>query len=250
MRVVPNPALIRHESVESYVDVGATVSGRDVGAVAGDVESALAQVEFPLEHHAEVLGDFAEDGAARSRVIAVAVAALIGIFLLLQAAFASWRLAILALLALPMALSGGVLAALITGGDITLGSVAGLVAVLGLAVRGVVVLIRHLLGLQRDGVEFGPDLVVGGTKDRLTPILMSALASAVVFIPFAVSGGSAGFEVVGPLAVVVLGGLVTTTLMNLMVVPAMYLRFGRVAEPDTSAEDLFVKVPEIDTVSG
>jgi Cu/Ag efflux pump CusA len=249
VRVVPNLAVIRHESVESYVDVAADVSGRDVGAVASDVEAALTQVEFPLEHHAAVLGDFAEDGAARSRVIGVSVATLIAVFLLLQAAFASWRLAALALVALPMALVGGVLAALLTGGDITLGSVAGLVVVLGLAVRGVVVLIRHYQRLQREGEEFGPSLVVQGTKNRLTPILTSALASAVVLIPFAVSGG-AGFEIVGPMVVVVLGGLVTWTLMNLVVVPAMYLRFGRVAEPDTLAEDLFVKVPEIDTVSG
>jgi Cu/Ag efflux pump CusA len=127
--------------------------------------------------------------------------------------------------------------------------VAGLVVVLGLAVRGVVVLIRHYQRLQREGEEFGPSLVVQGTKNRLTPILTSALASAVVLIPFAVSGG-AGFEIVGPMVVVVLGGLVTWTLMNLVVVPAMYLRFGRVAEPDALAEDLFVKVPEIDTVSG
>ena len=105
MRIVPNPAVIRHESVDSYVDVTANVSGRDVGAVAGDVETALDAVEFPLEHHAEILGGFEERAAARSRVIAV-VAGLIAIFLLLQAAFASWRLAILSFLTLPMALGG------------------------------------------------------------------------------------------------------------------------------------------------
>ena len=250
VRIVPNEAVIRHESVESYVDVAAGVAGRDVGAVAADVEAALGQVQFPLEHHATVLGGFEEDAAARSRVIAVAVAALIAVFLLLQAAFASWRLALLAFLALPMALSGGAVAALIDGGEVTLGSVAGFVAVMGLAVRIVVVLIRHYQQLQREGGEFGADLVVRGTRERLVPILTTVLASAAALIPFVVSGGSAGFEIVGPMAAVILGGLVTTALLSLVVVPAVYLRYGEIAELDTSADDLFVKVPDVDTVKG
>ena len=249
VRVVPNLAVIRHESVESYVDVGAGVDGRDVGDVAIDVEAALEQVEFPLEHHATVLGGFEEDAAARSRVIAVVVAAAIVIFLLLQAAFSSWRLAALAFVTLPMALAGGAVAALI-GGEVTLGSVAGFVAVLGLAVRGVVVLIRRYQRLQREGEAFGAELVIRGTRDRLVPILTSALGSAVTFVPFAVSRSSAGFEVVGPMALVILGGLVTSTLLTLVVIPAAYLRFGFIAEPDTSAEELFVRIPDVDTVSG
>ena len=248
VRIVPKPAVIRHESVDSYVDVTANVSGRDVGAVAGDVETALDQVAFPLEYHAEILGGFEEQAAARSRVIAVVVAGLIAIFLLLQAAFASWRLAILSFLTLPMALGGAALAAVATGGEITLGSVAGFVAVLAIAVRGVVVLVRHYQRLQADGGDFGADLVATATRDRVAPILTTALGAAVVFIPFAVSRGSAGFEVVGPMSVVILGGLITSTLLTLVVLPATYLRFGFVAEPDRSAEDLIVKIPDVDTV--
>jgi len=248
VRVAPNLAVIRHESAESYVDVSASVSGRDVSDVAADVEQALGQVVFPLEHHAEVLGGYAEEGATRSGVMAVAVAALIAVFLLLQAAFASWRLAALAFLALPMALAGAVLAALITGGDVTLGTVAGFVAVFGFAVRGVVILIRHYERLRNDGEPFGSDLVIRGTRDRLVPLLVTAIASAVVFIPFAVSAGAAGFEIVGPMAAVILGGLVTSTLLTLVVVPAIYLRFGFVEELDTSAEELFVRMPDVDTV--
>ena len=248
VRIVPKPAVIRHESVDSYVDVTANVSGRDVGAVAGDVETALDQVAFPLEYHAEILGGFEEQAAARSRVIAVVVAGLIAIFLLLQAAFASWRLAILSFLTLPMALGGAALAAVATGGEITLGSVAGFVAVLAIAVRGVVVLVRHYQRLQADGGDFGADLVATATRDRVAPILTTALGAAVVFIPFAVSRGSAGFEVVGPMSVVILGGLITSTLLTLVVLPATYLRFGFIAEPDRSAEDLIVKIPDVDTV--
>jgi Cu/Ag efflux pump CusA len=250
VRIVPNEAAIRHESVESYVDVGAGVAGRDVGAVAADVERALEQIEFPLEHHATVLGGFEEDAAARSRVIAVAVAALLGIFLLLQAAFASWRLALLAFLTLPMALAGAAVAVLIGGGEVTLGSVAGFVAVVAVAVRIVVVLIRHYQQLQREGEAFGPELVMRGTRERLVPIVTTMLASAVALIPFIVSGGSAGFEIVGPMATALVGGLVTTTLLALVVIPAAYFRFGYIAEPDRSAEDLFVKLPDVDTVQG
>lgn len=247
VRIVPNLAVIRHESVDSYVDVTANVAGRGVGAVAGDVEAALDQVEFPLEHHAELLGGFEEQAAARSRVIAVAVAGLIAIFLLLQAAFASWRLAILSILTLPMALAGATLAALITGGEITLGSVAGFVAVIAIAVRGVVVLVRHYQRLQVDGEAFGPELVTAATRDRVVPILTSAVGAAVVFIPFAVMSG-AGFEIVGPMAAIILGGLISSTLLTLVVLPAAYLRFGFVAEPDRSAEDLMVQIPDVDTV--
>ena len=247
--VVPNRAVIRHESVESYVDVTGAVSGRSAGDVAADVEQAVEQVEFPLEHHAEVLGGFQEDAAARSRVIAVLVAAAVAMFLLLQAAFASWRLAALAFLALPMSLAGGAIATLLTGGEITLGSVAGFVAVLAIAVRGIVALIRHYQRLQAQGQAFGADLVIGATRDRVLPIVTSVLGAAVVFIPFAVGSGP-GFEIVGPMSIVILGGLVTTLLMNLVVVPAVYLRYGFVAELETSAEDLVVGIPEIDPVRG
>jgi Cu/Ag efflux pump CusA len=250
VRVEPNLAVIRHESVDSYVDVTANVSGRDVGDVAGDIDGAVAQVEFPLEHHAEILGGFAEEGAAGSGVLAVAVAALVAIFLLLQAAFVSWRVAILAFVALPVALVGGVVAAAIAGGDITLGSAAGFVAVLGLAARGSIALIRHYQQRQRDGEAFGTDLVSGGTKDRIVPIVTTALASAAVFIPFAVSGGSPGLEIVGPMSVVVLGGLISATLVNLVVIPAMYLRLGSVAESDTSTDDIVISIPDVDRVRG
>ena len=200
-----------------------------------------------LEHHAEVLGGFEEQAAARSRVIAVAVAGLIAIFLLLQAAFASWRLAILSFLTLPMALAGAALAAVVTGGEITLGSVAGFVAVVAIAVRGMVVLVRHYQRLEADGMDFGPELVTAATSDRVAPILTTAIGAAVVFIPFAVIGG-AGFEIVGPMAAVILGGLISSTLLTLLVLPAAYLRFGFVAEPDRSAEDLIVRIPDVDTV--
>jgi Cu/Ag efflux pump CusA len=184
-------------------------------------------------------------------VFAVAVAAAIGIFLLFQAAFTSWRLAALCFVTLPMALVGGVLAALADGGTITLGSVAGFVAVLGIAARHGIVLIRHYQRLERhEGRPFGLELVDRGTRDRLGPMLLTLLATTLVFAPIVILGDAAGSEIVRPMAVVVLGGLVTSTVLNLVVVPAAYLRYGFVAEPDLSSEDLLSTLPDVDAVRG
>lgn len=250
VRVAPNPAVVRHESVQTYLDVSADVAGRDAGAVAEDVERGLQGVQFPLEHHAELLGGFAEEEAARSRVLAISVAMAIGIFLLLQAAFGSWRVAVLSFVALPIALAGGVLAALFVGGTLSLGVLAGLIAVLAIAARGLIQLIRHYQYLERqEGQSFGPHLVIQGTRERVAPILMAAAATAAVLVPFLFTGNAApGFEILRPIAVVVLGGVVTSTLLNLVVVPALYLRYGFVAERDAVDQDLFEAVPEPDLV--
>lgn len=242
VRVVPNQAVIRHESVEAYVDVVADIAGRDPAAVAADMGAVIQQIEFPIEHHAAVLGGYQEDAAARQAMAAIVIASVIVVFLLLQAAFASWRLALVAFLTLPMALSGGVVAILLGGGEVTLGAVAGLVAVLGLATRGVVMLIRRCQELERRGSPFGADLVVAATSERLLPTIATALGSAALLLPFAARSGDAGFEIVGPLAWVVLGGLVTTLLLVLVVVPAAYLRFGFVASKDESLDDLLAEV--------
>jgi Cu/Ag efflux pump CusA len=245
VRIVPSPAVIRHESIATYLDVTADVAGRDVGAVARDVDRLLERVQFPLEHHAALLGGFEERQADRTRLLAVAVAAALAIFLLLQAAFASWRLAVVSFLILPLAAVGGVVAVLLTGGRLTLGSIAGLIGVLGIAARGVLVLIRHYQLLERtEGVPFGPELVVRGTRDLLAPTLMSGLAAAVVLAPIVIVGNVPGFEIVHPMAVVVLGGLLTTTLLTLFVVPVLYLRFGSVSDQDTWTDELLSPIPE------
>jgi Cu/Ag efflux pump CusA len=245
VRIAPNPTVIRHESVATYLDVTADVAGRDVGAVAGEINGLLEQVSFPLEHHAELLGGVEERQGDRIRLIGVAVAAAIAVFLLLQAAFRSWRLAILSFLTLPLALVGGAAAALLAGGMLTPGSIAGLIGVLGIAVRGVVLLIRRYQDLQRnEGMAHGAELVVRGTRDMVAPTLISALATAAVLAPIVVVGPISGFEILQPMAVVVLGGLVTTTVLTLFVVPVLYLRYGFSSDRDIWTDELPVPVPE------
>jgi Cu/Ag efflux pump CusA len=157
----------------------------------------------------------------------------IGIFLLLQAVLGSWRLATLSLLPLPIALVGGVLAGLADGGMLSFGSYIGFLAVLGIAARNGILLMKHYLRLeQRAGEASHAELVLQGARERLSPTLMTAAASAAALLPLVVAGPIAGYELVHPLAVVVLGGLVTSTLLNLFVMPPLYLRFGSRPVPE------------------
>jgi Cu/Ag efflux pump CusA len=188
----------------------------------------LAAIDYPREYHAELLGEFAERQGAQQRLLGFGIAAAIGIFLLLQAAFASWRLATVVFLTLPSALVGGVLAAYLGDRVISLGSLVGFLTVLGIAGRNGIMLISHYQHLEREeGMVFGPELVLRGARERLAPILMTALATGLALVPLVVSGSIPGHEIEHPMAVVILGGLITSTLLNLFVVPSLYLRFGK-----------------------
>jgi Cu/Ag efflux pump CusA len=232
VRIAPTPIIIKRDAVSRFVDVGVNVRGRNLGSVAADIEQRLQGVEFPSEFHAEVLGAYAERQAAQQRMLGLILAVVIGIFLLLQAAYRSWRLAFVAILTLPMALVGGVLAALMGGGILSLGSLFGFLAVLGIAVRNGLVLITHLQHLEEhEGETFGPELVLRGARERLAPILMTALTTGLALLPFVLFGDIAGLEIVYPMAVVILGGLVTSTLLDLFILPALYLRFGASTVP-------------------
>ena len=161
------------------------------------------------------------------------------IYLLLQAAFSSWRLATFVILTVPMAVSGSVLAITATGGELTLGAAVGMLAVFGLATRGAVLMVRSFQRRERQGEAFDQDLVASESMRLVVPAVISALAIAAAMLPLAVAGSRAGLELVAPMAIAVLGGLVTTLLFTVFVLPALYLRWGYVAEPDTSADDLF-----------
>jgi CzcA family heavy metal efflux pump len=224
----PNPNSIERQGDSRYLDVGAAVAGRDLGAVVSDIKSRLAALHLDRGYHVEVLGEFAERQAAQSRLLGSALIAGVLILLLLQASFRRWRLAVLEFLTLPMALVGGVFAAWLAGGIISLGSLVGFFTVFGIAARNGILLINHCQHLEeREGMEFGPQLVLRGARERLAPILMTSLATGLALVPLVVLGSRPGHEIEHPLAVVVLGGLVTSTLLNLFVVPSLYLRFGR-----------------------
>jgi CzcA family heavy metal efflux pump len=241
VRVAPDPTVINHDDVSRYLDVTAGVSGRSLGAVTGDVQRRLRGIQFPIEHHAEVLGAAAERQADRQWVLSIAVGAAIGILLLLQAAFGSWRLAAVVFLSLPLALVGGVLAALMLGPITALGSYAGLFTVLGVAARNSILLVTRYQRLQREnGQEFGVALILRGAQERLAPIVLAALAIGLPLLPMVFLGDIPGLEVLRPLAVVILGGLVTATLVSLLIVPFLYLQFAPRTQPDTSEAQLAI----------
>jgi CzcA family heavy metal efflux pump len=231
VEIVPTPNSIKHEGLFRKIDVDANVEGRDLGSVTRDVEAALAGIDFPQGTHPELLGEFAERQGAQDRLLLFASIAVVGIFLLLQASFGSTRLATLSFLTLPFALVGGVLAAWLAGGVISLGSLVGFFTVLGIAARNGIMMISHFQHLEREeGERFGTALVIRGARERLSPILMTALATGLALVPLAIAGDLPGHEIEHPLAIVILGGLITSTLLNLFVTPSLYLRFGRVSD--------------------
>jgi CzcA family heavy metal efflux pump len=234
--LAPNPNSIDRENDSRRLDVGGAVKGRDLGSVVSELNAKLKGVKFDRGYHAEVLGEFQERQAAQNRLFATALIGAVAILLLLQASFASWRAALIVFLTLPMALVGGILAAYITGGIISLGSLVGFFTIFGIAARNGILLINHCQHLEREeGQTFGPALVLRGARERLAPILMTSLATGLALVPLVVLGNRPGHEIEHPLAVVILGGLLTSTLLNLFVTPSLYLRFGRPREPTVPA---------------
>jgi Cu/Ag efflux pump CusA len=240
VRVVPSMVSIKHEAVMRTLDIGAQVVGRDLEAVADDIEDRLGVIHFPAEHHAEIPEVYLERAEGQGRFHAFVIAAGVAVFLLLQAALGSWRLAIASSLTLPLALTGGLVAALAMGGSLTLGSILGLIAVFALATRNAIAFVNHAQHLEQAGGSFGPELVQQAASDRFGVILTTAVVTAVAFLPVLLLGNAAGQEVLFPMAAAVLGGLVTSTLLNTIVTPALYLRLGEGSAPeweeDTSPE--------------
>ncbi len=222
VEVSPAPAVIKHDNISRSLDVTAQVDG-DLGDVTNEVSSRVAALTMPTEYHAEVLGTAEQALDMRWRVAGAALAVAIGIFLMLQAAFNSWSLAAAVLVTLPLGVAGGVLSAFFVGGVGTLGAMAGLLTVFGITARNSILLIRSFIGDEGRAGPAVADLVVRATRERVAPVVLTALAVACAFLPLLFLGDTAGIEVVRPMAVVVIGGLVTSTVLTLFVTPGLYL---------------------------
>jgi Cu/Ag efflux pump CusA len=235
VRIAENPTVIHHEAVSRSLDVTADVSGRDLSAVEADIERQLQGIEFPIEYHAELLPDFSQGLAEDREAMWFVVAAAIAIFLLVQTGVGSWRLASVLSVLLPLSVVGGALAVLLTGRVISMGSVAGFLAVFGIAARHAVMHVKHAQNIERrEEATFGRDLVNRAARERFSTVLTSTVATALFFAPLAVMGPIAGLELVQPMAVVILGGLVSATLFSLLVVPALHGWLGSSTETDVS----------------
>jgi Cu/Ag efflux pump CusA len=229
IRIRPTPNVIERVGQSRKIDVSANVKGRALGSVAHDVERAVQTVQLPLGYHIQVLGENAERQAAEQRLLLVGLVAVAAIFFLLYTSFENWRLALLTFSTLPWALVGGLLAAFFTNrGILSLGSLVGLLTILGIATRNGIMMITHFQHLEEEeGEPFGPGLVLRGARERIAPILMTALTTGLALVPLVLRGNIPGQEIEHPMAMVILGGLLTSTLLNLFVVPSLYLRYGK-----------------------
>jgi CzcA family heavy metal efflux pump len=225
--IVPTPNEIKREGASRRLDVTCNVAGADLGSVAREIEARVGKVSFDRGYHPEFLGEYAARQNSKNRLMLFSAFSLIGILVLLHVDFRSTRLMLLVGLTLPFALIGGVIGAFLTGGVLSLGSLVGFVTVLGIAARNGIMLISHYQHLEEEeGVTFGPQLVLRGAEERLAPILMTASCAALALLPLIVKGNVPGHEIEYPMAVVILGGLATSTALNLFVMPALYAAFG------------------------
>jgi CzcA family heavy metal efflux pump len=227
--IKPVPNNIHREDQSRMIEVGANVEGRDLGSVAGEIQDGLDRMALPFGYHTKVEGEYEARQESDRRLTLWGIVAAIGILLLLVASFRSARLAVLSFVTLPMALVGGVLAAHFFGNNtISLGSLVGFFTILGIVARNGIMQISHFQHLEeREGEAFGPRLVLRGARERLAPILMTALTTGLALVPLLVAGDIPGQEIEYPMAIVIVGGLVFSTLLNLFVVPSLYLALGR-----------------------
>jgi Cu/Ag efflux pump CusA len=221
------PNLVRHDKASRCIDVSCNLSGSDLDGV---VREILERIKGVAEegYRIEVLGEYAARQENERQLMAISGLALLGIALLLYIDFRSLRLALLVLATLPFALIGGVISAWLVGGVLSLGSLVGFITVVGIAARNGIMMISHYQHLrEQEGMPFDRELVLRGAEERVSPILMTALAAGLGLLPLAISGSKPGYEVEFPMAVVILGGLLASTLLNLLVLPVLYERLGR-----------------------
>ncbi|HXG20385.1 MAG TPA: efflux RND transporter permease subunit [Methylomirabilota bacterium] len=233
VQIEPRPNVINRENASRRLVVQCNIAGGNAAGVTQEIERRLREkIVLPQGYYLEVGGEYKEQLLARRELLLLGAAALLGVFLLLYADFHSVRDALLVLGSLPLALIGVVWTVALSGGELSLGSGVGMLALLGVTARNGIMLVAHYRRLRRDTVlPFSRELIVQGSLDRLVPILMTALVAALGLLPLALSGQRAGQELEHPLAVVLLGGLFTSTLLNLVVMPVLYLHWG-----DNSAE--------------
>lgn len=231
------PNTVSREQVERKIVVSCNVAGRDVTSVVRDLQKLVDPLVSAAPGYRVEYGGQFESAAEANKVLALlGVVVVLGIGFLLHLAFGSARDAALIMLNLPLALIGGVAGVFVSGSVLSVASVIGFITVFGIATRNGIMLVSHIRHLQEhEGVTNFREAVRRGALERLAPILMTALAAGLALIPLALGGGKPGNEIQTPMAIVILFGLLTSMLLNMVIVPALYLRFGRAVKPPTPA---------------
>ena len=244
VRMVPNEVVIEHDATSRRIDVVADVSGRPLADVQRDIEAAIKQIQFPLEYHAEIPAKYSELRAADTVVLWLGAAALVGILLLLQTAVRSWKLALALFLSMPAALAGAAVAAWIGAASVSWLSLTAFAAVLGIAARNAVLLSARADELWRSAPQTSrAEVVLAAARDRVSPVLKSALITVLVLIPPALLGGTVGQALIVPMLLIIAGGLITTTLVGMLVFPLLTLWFGPQTAPEEWSEVYDSEIP-------
>src|SRR5215212_9683375 len=224
-----SPNFISRENVQRKIVVMCNVAGRDMGGVVEDIQrAAAAGLKLPAGYYVEYGGQFESAAATNKLHAAVGVVIVNGIAFLLYLVFRSLKDALLIMLNLPLALMGGILGVYVSGGTLSVASLVGFITVFGIAARNGIMMVAHIRHLQEvEGVTEFDEAVRRGATERLAPILMTALAAGLALIPLALRGDRPGNEILTPMAIVILFGLISSTFLNMVLVPALFVRFGR-----------------------
>jgi CzcA family heavy metal efflux pump len=231
--------MILRENVQRRIVISCNVAGRDLGSVVEDIQAAVAeQVPMPEGYRVEYGGQFESQQSASERLLILGTAAIAGVFMMLVLAFGRARDALLVMVNLPLALIGGVAGVFLAGGVLSVASMIGFITLFGIATRNGIMLVSHIRHLMDvEGVTDFREAVERGAQERLLPILMTAMAAGLALIPLAMAAGESGSEIQTPMAIVILCGLTTSTLLNMFVVPTLYFRYGHklsAPEPGTA----------------
>ncbi|RYE02280.1 MAG: efflux RND transporter permease subunit, partial [Sphingobacteriales bacterium] len=221
--------VVNHENTQRRIVVSANVQGRDLGSTVAEMRGAVQQsIKLPQGYFIEWGGQFESQQAASRLILLLSLFSFAGIFLVLYSHFKSWQIAAQIMLNIPLALIGSVIAVLLTGGVFSIATLVGFITLTGIASRNGIMMISHYIHLvEHEGEEFSDHMIVRGSQERLVPVLMTALVAALALIPLTLDASAPGKEILYPVATVILGGLVSSTLLDIVVTPVVFKRFGK-----------------------
>ena len=219
------PNTVSRENVQRKIVISSNVAGRDVGSVVADIQARMEEVTLPEGYYVEYGGQFESAQQATRTITLLSLLSMLVIFLILYKEFGQSSIALLVMVNLPLALTGGVFALLLFGGELNVAALVGFITLFGIAVRNGILLVSHYQTLLAEGQPLR-EAVFQGSMERLSPILMTALTAGLALIPLALGGGEPGKEIQTPMAIVILGGLLTSTFLNMVVVPVLFERFA------------------------
>lgn len=226
---LPGPNQILRENAKRRIVIGSNVAGRDLGSVAQEIQQKIAtQVSLPEGYFVEYGGQFEATREATRTLSLLTVFSLVAIFFLLIKALGDWRSALQVMINIPLALIGAVIALLLSGGVFSIATLVGFISLVGITSRNGIMMISHYLHLMKEeGEDFTEEMIIRGSLERLVPVMMTALTAGLSLLPLAIAADAPGKEILHPLAVVVLGGIITSTLLDQIVTPAVFYKFGR-----------------------